>query len=134
MHCPKCNSVRFIKSGKAKEKQRYKCLNCGCQFSRNEKHGAPLRLKMHAVQLFLSGISMNSIAKIFSVSPPTVMRWVNQFSDSFGEDFPKKTSSISERSNLEIVCADLGSETEVILSHITEELICVTIRKPASEK
>ncbi|KYH12543.1 helix-turn-helix domain-containing protein [Neorickettsia sp. 179522] len=134
MHCPKCDSIKFIKSGKTKEKQRYKCLGCGCQFTRNEKYGAQLRLKMHAVQLYLSGVSMNSVAGVFSVSPPTIMRWVHQFSELFGKNFPRKVSGASERSNLEIVCADLGSETEVILTNITEELICVTVRKPIGRK
>ncbi|QHD65213.1 hypothetical protein GP480_01960 [Neorickettsia findlayensis] len=77
---------------------------------------------------------MNYVAGIFSVSPPTIMRWVHQFSELFGKNFPRKTSGASERSNLEIVCADLGSETEVILTHISEGLICVTLRKPIGGK
>lgn len=30
---------------------------------------------------------MNSVARLFDVAPPTIMRWVNYFKQKLGEDF-----------------------------------------------
>lgn len=133
MCCPKCSSIKFIKSGKIKEKQRYKCLNCKCQFTENKQPGSQLHLKMHAVNLFISGVSMNSVAKILGVSPPTVMRWVHQFSELLGKDFPKESLGTSEKSNLEMICSEFDYEAEVILTRVTGELAYITLRKRAKE-
>ncbi|WP_051579577.1 IS1/IS1595 family N-terminal zinc-binding domain-containing protein [Neorickettsia helminthoeca] len=129
MHCPKCSSTKFIKSGTVNAKQRYKCLECKCQFTKSEKQGAQLRLKMHAVQLFLSGVSMNSVAKLFDLSPPTIMRWVNQLKELMKDDFPTEFSQSSEKSTLEMIYSTLESSTDVVLTHMSEELLCITLKK-----
>lgn len=89
MQCPKCSSTDYIKSGIINKKQRYKCEKCSCQFTKSEKPGVPLYIKMQATLLFLSGLSMNKVAEILNVAPPTVMRWINYFKEKLGEDFPK---------------------------------------------
>ena len=96
MHCPKCFSVDYIKSGSINKKQRYKCNKCQCQFTQSGKSGVPLYVKMQAITLFLCGFSMNKVAEIFDVSPPTVMRWVHYFKDKFGNDFPKDSKIVEE--------------------------------------
>ncbi|AHX11405.1 helix-turn-helix domain protein [Neorickettsia helminthoeca str. Oregon] len=84
---------------------------------------------MHAVQLFLSGVSMNSVAKLFDLSPPTIMRWVNQLKELMKDDFPTEFSQSSEKSTLEMIYSTLESSTDVVLTHMSEELLCITLKK-----
>jgi len=41
--------------------------------------GMPLRLKVEAVLLHLSSLSMNRTAKLLGVSTPTVQAWIKRF-------------------------------------------------------
>jgi len=83
MQCPKCQNKEYVKNGKAKGKQRYKCRSCGCNFTRGDSHGKPEAQKILAVTLHLCGMSMNSIASILMVSTQSVMRWIRWAADKF---------------------------------------------------
>ena len=49
MNCPKCNCSTSVKSGKIKDKQRYKCKKCGCNYTVEIKSTAkPKYLKKQA--------------------------------------------------------------------------------------
>ena len=76
MFCPRCSSGVRVKNGFIKGIQRYRCQDCGCNYTRSDRHGKPMKQKVMAVALHLSGISMNSIAAFMGVSAQTVMRWV----------------------------------------------------------
>ena len=53
MQCPKCSSEKRIKSGIIKERQRYKCKECGYNYAVELKSTAkPLSLKKQALHLF----------------------------------------------------------------------------------
>lgn len=86
MHCRKCASEAFVKNGFIAGVQRYKCKKCGFQFTRKTPHGKPMKDKILALVLYLSGLSMNMIAKIIGVSTQSVMRWVNIFYEKFAEN------------------------------------------------
>ena len=60
-------------------KQRYRCKACGLNFTDTPPRGMPLAMKVTAVLLDVSGLSMNRTAKLLGVSAPTVMAWVEQF-------------------------------------------------------
>lgn len=79
MHCPKCGSVQKVKAGFIKKKQRYKCKDCGCQYTRSEPKGFPLRVRLTAVLLYTHGLSLNAIAKLVGASTPAVLKWVRSF-------------------------------------------------------
>ena len=52
MNCPKCKSLEQKKNGKAKGKQRYKCLHCGYNFTVEMKSTAkPITTKRQAIDL-----------------------------------------------------------------------------------
>lgn len=86
MHCRKCGSEAFVKNGFVAEVQRYKCKKCGFQFTRETPHGKPMKDKILALVLYLSGLSMNMIGKIIGVSTQSVMRWINMFYEKFAEN------------------------------------------------
>jgi transposase-like protein len=79
MHCPKCGSVNKIKAGFIGEKQRYKCKDCPCKYTRSEPKGFPLRVRLTAILLYTHGLSLNAIAKLVGASTPAVLKWVRQF-------------------------------------------------------
>ena len=83
MHCRKCGSGAFVKNGFMAGAQRYKCKECGFQFTRDTPHGKPMKDKILALVLYLSGLSMNAIGKIIGVSSQSIMRWIRMFHDKF---------------------------------------------------
>ena len=81
--CKKCGSTAYHKSGHIHGKQRYKCKQCGHQYTKTTPHGKPERDKIISLVLVLSGLSMNATAKIIGVSTQTVMRWIRKMYDKF---------------------------------------------------
>ena len=79
--CPKCQSVKIIKSGHHHGKQRYRCKSCGFQFTRTDSRGRPASEQAMAITLYTMGLSLNSIARLFKVSTPAVLRWVRTFAE-----------------------------------------------------
>jgi transposase len=77
-NCPKCNG-KSVKNGFARGNQRYKCKDCAFQFTRLEPKGKPLWMKLLSILLYMSGMSINSTAKLFNVSPPAVLEWIRNF-------------------------------------------------------
>ncbi len=77
--CPKCNSPQTVKNGFRCNRQRYKCKACGHQFTRTTPRGRPIEDKLLAVILYMHGLSLNAIAKLFGVSTPAVLKWVRKF-------------------------------------------------------
>jgi transposase len=53
-------------------KQRYLCKGCGLNFTDTPPRCKPLALKVAAVLLYVSGLSMNRTAKLLGVSTPTI--------------------------------------------------------------
>jgi transposase-like protein len=66
--CPQCQRDRLVKNGSAAGKSKKLCQPCGSQFTRTTPRGKPLAMKVHAVLLYLSGISMHRIAFLVRVS------------------------------------------------------------------
>ena len=73
LRCKGCGSGEHVKDGLMRGKQRYRCKACGLNFTDTPPRGMPLRVKVTAVLLYLSGLSMNRTAKLLGVSTPTVM-------------------------------------------------------------
>jgi len=79
MHCPKCQAESYIKYGHVSGKQRYRCKQCGCQFTRSTTKGISTHIKRFALQLYLEGLGFRSIERVLNVSNVTVMRWVKKY-------------------------------------------------------
>jgi len=74
--CPACGGAVLIRSGHACGRQRWRCKDCGRQFTRTEPRGKPAALKRHAIELYCLGLSMNAVAKRVGVSAQSMLRWV----------------------------------------------------------
>ena len=79
LRCKRCGSEEQTKNGFMRGKQRYRCRACGLNFTDTPPRGMPLQVKVTAVLLYLSGLSMNRTAKLLGVSTPSVMTWIEQF-------------------------------------------------------
>ena len=69
----------------ARQAARYRCEACGLNFTDTPPRGMPLRLKVEAVLLYLSGLSMNRTAKLLGVSTPTVQAWIERFAEVYAQ-------------------------------------------------
>ena len=79
MKCSRCNGERTVKNGKHLDRQRYKCKDCGYQFTLEKPRGADVAKKCLAIILYVNGLSFRSIAEIVSVSHTAVYDWVKSF-------------------------------------------------------
>ena len=90
--CKKCTSTDYIKNGIIREKQRYKCKACGCQFTDTKPQGTAPALRKIGVLLYSHfGVSMSGIARLFKVSVPAVLKWIRAAAQEIKE--PQKTES-----------------------------------------
>jgi len=80
MRCPNCKSEHRVKSGFMKGHQRYKCKECGCNYTVDyEKVSAKEKKMRLALALYLEGLGFHSIARLLNVSHVTVMNWIKKF-------------------------------------------------------
>lgn len=100
MNCPKCSSDKNVKSGIIKERQRYKCKECGCNYTVELKSAAkPKSMKRQALHLYLEGLGFRSIGQFLGVSNVSVLNWIR----SFGQEVQELSSQSQE---IEMVEAD----------------------------
>ena len=85
LRCKRCGSEEWVKNGLMRGKQRYRCKGCGLNFTDTPPRGMPLAMKVTAVLLYLSGLSMNRTAKLLGVSTPSVMTWIEQFAKTYAQ-------------------------------------------------
>lgn len=79
MKCRKCGSGESVKNGWHLGRQRYKCKECGFQYTREHPKGKSVEIKCLAVILYVNGLSFRAIAKIVCASPKAVYDWVKAF-------------------------------------------------------
>ena len=85
LRCKRCGSEKHVRNGLMKGLQRHRCKACGLNFTDTPARGMPLRVKVTAVLLYLSGLSMNRTAKLLGVSTPSVMAWIEQFAEAYAQ-------------------------------------------------
>ena len=83
--CKRCGSERQVKNGLMWGHQRYLCKDCSLNFTDTPARGKPLALKVAAVLLSVSGLSMNRTAKVLGVSTPTIQAWLEQFAAAYAQ-------------------------------------------------
>src|ERR687890_863849 len=85
LRCKRCGAEEHVKNGLMRGKQRYRCKACGLNSTDTPPRGMPLTMKVTAVLLYLSGLSMNRTAKLLGVSTPTVMAWIERFAEVYAQ-------------------------------------------------
>ena len=85
LRCKACGSGEHVQNGLMRGKQRYRCKACGLNFTDTPLPGKPLAMKVTAVLLYVSGLSMNRTAKLLGVSTPTIQAWIEQFAKVYAQ-------------------------------------------------
>ncbi len=85
LRCKGCGGEEQVKNGFMRGKQRYRCKGCGLNFTDTAPRGMPLRVKVEAILLHVSGLSMNRTAKLLGVSTPTVQAWIERFAEVYAQ-------------------------------------------------
>ncbi len=85
LRCKRCGSEEYVKNGMMRGKQRFLCKGCGLNFTDTPARGKPLAMKVAAVLLYVSGLSMNRTAKLLGVSTPTIQAWLEQFAQAYAQ-------------------------------------------------
>ena len=76
LSCKRCKSEKFVKNGFDKGKQRYKCKECGYNFTDTPPAGYSPEVKRQAIHLYLEGLRFRSIERILKLSHVAVSNWV----------------------------------------------------------
>ena len=85
LRCKRCGERGARQERLDEGLQRYRCKACGLNFTDTPPRGMPLRVKVTAVLLYLSGLSMNRTAKLLGVSTPSVMAWIERFAEVYAQ-------------------------------------------------
>src|SRR4029079_12445948 len=85
LRCKGCGAEGHVKNGFMRGKQRYRCKACGLNFTDTPPRGMPLRVKVTAVMLYLSGLSMERTGKLRGLDTTRVMTWIEQFAKAYAQ-------------------------------------------------
>ena len=88
VECKNCKSGNTTKNGKARNKQRYKCKDCGYNFVMGHAHYTPQKQALKALVTLLYTLGKGShrmLGKIFGVSNGTIRNWVNEAANGLPE-------------------------------------------------
>ena len=86
LSCKKCTSQKYVKCGHIRGFQRYKCRECGCQFTATKARGVYPALRELGIILYAHfDVSMRGIALLSKVSTVAVLKWVRAYSDKISQ-------------------------------------------------
>lgn len=75
--CKKCGDSGYVKDGRVRGHQRYRCRACGCHYTMTPRRGKPAAMKAQVVLDYGAGKqSYGMLAKKHAVSGVTIYRWV----------------------------------------------------------
>jgi transposase-like protein len=80
MDCPKCKIGDYVKDGKLRGLQRYKCKRCLYRYTVERKSDVKTKeTRRLALEMYLEGLGFRSIGRILKISYGTVYVWVNEW-------------------------------------------------------
>ena len=116
MKCPKCELKTFVKAGFIREKQRFLCKNCGCQFTQDFVGKYGQNIKLQALKLYKEGNGFRRIGRILGVSFEIARLWILNFSQYFKPNLEDQNSGVSQTNydiiEVEELCKFLKNEVK----------------------
>jgi transposase-like protein len=86
--CKNCGCSKAVKNGKKREKQRYKCKECGYNFVIGDERTNEKIIAMKALVVLLYALakgSYNMLGKIFNRDRSLIYRWIKEAGLRFDE-------------------------------------------------
>lgn len=110
--CPKCQSIKSIKTGKENGIQKFRCKTCGCNY-RETNHSPLYRLKKKKqISIYMrcmeQGYSLRKSAKISDISLATAFAWRHRFLEKV-KPTTEQTSSKATMSVINLPFSNKGS-------------------------
>ena len=103
IQCKSCNSSQFVRNGKVRGKQRFKCKHCAFNFisgDRRQRNESQELMRCVATLLHILGrMNLRNLAKLLSVSPSTVYHWVKN-----------QANTLAKATSTQAVCAMSSAE------------------------
>ena len=105
MDCPKCKSTSNVKNGIVKDKQRYKCKDCGFNYTVEYKSTAKRPdIRRFGLMLYLEGLGFHSIGRLLEVSHVAVISWIKKYGKQVSEIRNDKPVEVMELDELHSYC------------------------------
>jgi transposase-like protein len=77
MICKRCSAADYVKNGKVRALQRYRCKACGCNFTATKPRGKPAAMKTLALLLYgMGNAGYRMIARLLGLSHVSVYSWI----------------------------------------------------------
>lgn len=113
--CIKCGAEDFVRNGKVFGVQRYKCRQCGYQFTKESPHGKSIFQKLMTHDLYAAGLSMWQIANLVGVTPQTISRWLKKWHSVYQFEQGNDTLMYKVNSSNILDCLNIFSDEEYVL-------------------
>jgi transposase-like protein len=79
MDCPRCHSTAIFKNGRRKDRQCYKCKQCGRQFLEfYQLWGYSDDVKQLCLKMYLNGMSLREIERVTDIHHTTILHWLRK--------------------------------------------------------
>lgn len=114
--CTKCSSTQHIKNGYVFGWQRYKCKNCGYQFTKIGQRGKPMNLILTSHLLYTFGLSIRKIATIIGVSAQSISRWIKKWHQTYMSDIGNNETLYKTNTSKLVDCLNLSPKEEVLIA------------------
>lgn len=134
--CYKCGSKQLVKNGKVFGKQRYKCKECGYQFTKNAPAGKPLHIKLLAHTMYSAGFSMRQIANIIGITAQSISRWIKRWHNTYTEEMISSENfmQVSSDELLDIMNISSADQFIVMRDVLTSGAeVYITVKLPLQE-
>jgi transposase-like protein len=114
-HCPHCKSNSIVANGKNKGVQRYRCKECGKNFSENAGTSIAHLKKAHLWKTYIShmfeGHSIAKCAKLTGISIQTSFDWRHKVLSSLQSLSPQKFDGICESDDIFFNYSEKGTRS-----------------------
>ena len=113
MKCPKCKCSKKVKNGHIKGMQRYKCKDCGYNYTVEKRSGEYSKeTKRKALQLYLEGLGFRSIGRVLGVSNVSILNWIRDFGEKV-KDLQSDSNPI-EYAELDEMHSYIGNKKTIV--------------------
>ncbi|MBQ8672171.1 MAG: IS1 family transposase [Alphaproteobacteria bacterium] len=134
--CYKCGSKQIVKNGKVFGWQRYKCKDCGYQFTKNAPAGKPMHIKLLTHTLYSAGFTMRQISGIIGITAQSISRWIKRWHSTFVEEtgYSQKFMRVKSQELLEIMNISQDAQYIVMRDELSSGAeIYITIKLPSQK-
>ncbi len=104
MNCPKCFESNYVKCGKQRGMQRYKCKTCSKVFQeKKEKYSNEFRLR--CIEMYINNVGIRKIAKLQKTSHTLVIHWIKKMAKYIRNIINERSANITKE-DIEILEID----------------------------